>query len=278
MPIAQPLLEAVLERLDLSARPEATPEGLRRTYAAWCAHIPFDNTRKMIHIRSASSAPLPGGTAEDFFTAWLRHGTGGTCWANAGATHALLTALGFDAVRGVGTMLAASNIPPNHGTVVVHFGAERFLIDGSVLCGEPLPLDDGGHVPHPAWGVRHEQRDGQDFILWRPLHKPEGFECRLEYFDATAEGFLEGYEKTRTWSPFNYEVCARRNLGHEVIGLAYGRRVTLKADGAITSEPVSHEERNHFLVAQFGLSEELVAQIPPDTKTPPPPGSRSAQT
>jgi len=42
--------------------------------------VPFDNVRKLIHVKSGKAGPLPGGTAEDFFTAWLRHGTGGTCW------------------------------------------------------------------------------------------------------------------------------------------------------------------------------------------------------
>ena len=54
---------------------------------------------------------LPGSGAEDFFESWLRYGTGGGCWSGAGACHALLTSLGFDAGRGVGTMLIVRACP-----------------------------------------------------------------------------------------------------------------------------------------------------------------------
>ena len=90
------LLERVLAALGFSHRPERSPAGLRAVYAAWCQKIPFDNVRKLIHLRAGKEAPFPGGVAEDFFEGWLKYGTGGTCWAGAGACHALLSTLGFD--------------------------------------------------------------------------------------------------------------------------------------------------------------------------------------
>jgi N-hydroxyarylamine O-acetyltransferase len=68
-------------KLGLSAHPAPTFGGLQTLYAAWCRKVPFDNVRKLIHLRRQDSSPLPGNNVGDFFEAWLRHGTGGTCWA-----------------------------------------------------------------------------------------------------------------------------------------------------------------------------------------------------
>lgn len=273
------LIERVLAKLGLGAAPEPTPEGLRALYAAWCQRVPFDNVRKIIHVRGGGRGALPGSTAVDFFEAWLRHGTGGTCWAGAGASATLLCALGFEAVRGIGTMLAAPDLPPNHGTVRVTFDRARFLVDGSILHGEPLPLDDSSaaHIAHPAWGVRSTLRDGRLHISWRPLHKLDGFECRIDVFGTDGAEFRRRYDETRGWSPFNYEVSARLNRGDRVAGLAFGQAASLEADGTVQQRPVSQEERARVLIEEIGLSEEIVSQLPPDVPTPPPPGSRTAQ-
>jgi hypothetical protein len=68
-------VDAVLSRLGVD-RPAPDLAGLRMVYAAWCGAVPFDNSRKMIHVAEARPGPLPGSTAEDFFSAWLAFGTG----------------------------------------------------------------------------------------------------------------------------------------------------------------------------------------------------------
>jgi N-hydroxyarylamine O-acetyltransferase len=217
---------------------------------------------------------LPGTTAEDFFQGWLQWGTGGTCWAGAGACSTLLREIGFAVERGVATMLVAPDLPPNHGTVRVSLDNELYLLDCSILHGKPLRLRDGETTesPHPAWGVRCVWRDGKAYIWWRPLHKVEGFECRLERFGASGEEYENFYERTRGWSPFNYEIAARRNRGEEVRGIGFGHSVILREDGTVMREPVDTAERNRRLIEDVGLSEEIVARIPADTPTPPPPG------
>jgi arylamine N-acetyltransferase len=221
---------------------------------------------------------LPGSTAQDFFEAWLRHGTGGTCWAGAGACQALWHSLGFAAERGLGTMMAAPNIPPNHGTVRVHFDNENYLTDCSMLHGEPLRLDENAEtrIAHPAWGLRCAQREGKWHIAWRPLHKVDGFECRLEDFGLSGTDYQERYGQTRGWSPFNYEVYARLNKTDRVTGIAFGKTVVLKPDGGVESRTVSDAERRKLLIEEIGLSEEIVSQLPADRPTPPPPGSKTA--
>ena len=79
------LVERVLDRLGLTSKPEVSLAGLADLYGAWCRKVPFDNIRKLIHVRAGNSATLPGRTPNEFFEAWLAHGTGATCWAGNGA-------------------------------------------------------------------------------------------------------------------------------------------------------------------------------------------------
>lgn len=276
--LSESLRARVLERLQVSESLPRTVEGLRRLYAGWCEQVPFDNLRKLIQVRSRDAAPLPGGTAADFFENWLAHGTGGTCWAGSGALHALLAALDFPVERGLGTMLAAPHLPPNHGTVRVRLDGADWLLDTSILHGEPLALAaEASEVTHPAWGVRCTQGEGRPLLRWRPLHQLEGFDCRLEGFGHGGEEFRDRYEDTRAWSPFNYSVYIRRNQGDRVIGIAGGRWVAWSDAACVESRPVSREERDRLLVEAFGVSADLVAQLPEDLPTPPPPGSRTAE-
>lgn len=267
------LREKVLARLGLSATPEPTLSGLREFYAGWCAHVPFDSVRKLIHVRSQNKGPLPSYTPEDFFDGFLKYGTGGTCWAGNGAMHALLKAVGFDAHRGIATMMAAPSLPPNHGTVLVKFGATKYLVDASMLFAEPLLLDENKPtgIEHPAWGVHCCRKDGRWHISWRPLHKTDGFECRLERFGATWPEFQALHDATREWSPFNFELSARRNRNGEVVGVGFGHAVRLRKDGRVDRVPASHKERCRVLIEEVGLSEEIVAQLPDDVPTPRPP-------
>ena len=277
--LAPELVERVLARLGFAQRPEPTLENLRRLYAAWCQRVPFDNVRKLIHVSTGNPGPFPGSTPEDFFEAWLRHGTGGTCWAGAGACQALLQSLGFQAERGLATMMAAPGIPPNHGTVRVHFGRENYLVDCSILHMEPLHLNRQPeiHLAHAAWGLRAAQRDGKWHLHWRPLHKLDGLECRLEEFGLSGTDYQQRYEQTRGWSPFNFQVAARLNKADRVVGLGMGNAVVLKPDGSVNSRPVSDAERRKILIEEIGLSEEIVSQLPADRPTPPPPGTKTAE-
>ncbi len=278
--LPEPLVERVLAELGFSNYSDPTLDTLREIYGAWCQRVPFDNVRKMIHVSSGNPGPLPGSTPEDFLQSWLKFGTGGTCWSSADALHALLASLGFAAFRGLGTMLAAPDLPPNHGTVVVAFGKSRYIVDSSILHGEPLQLEEGSKtsVLHSAWGVRCGQRDGQWHIRWRPLNRLDGFKCRLDRFPVSAVEYSDFYEKTRAWSPFNYEVTARINRGESVVGIANGYSVFLLGDGSVLRGHLSTEERARMLVEDIGISEEIVEQLPQDTPTPPPPWSRTAQS
>ena len=266
-PLEPALAERVLAKLGFSRAPTLDLAGLRALYGAWCQRVPFDNVRKRIHLHEALPGPLPGDEPEDFFEAWLAHGTGGTCWAGNGALQALLESQGFAARRGYGTMLVRPDLPPNHGTVVVVVDGVELLADASMLFGEPLPLFDGARVEHPAWGVSLHRQDGKLHVAWRPFHLR--FDCRLDVLETSRAEFRERHEMTRSWSPFNGMLSARRNHDETVIGVSFGQLGAIDAAGALSLIPEpSPRERFDFLVGRLGISEEMAARLPKDEPTP----------
>src|SRR5262249_35478758 len=162
-----------LARLGLSRRPAVSLAALADLYDRWCRGVPFDNIRKLIHVRAGDPRPLPGDEPNEFFEAWLRHGTGATCWAGNGALCGLLVALGYDARRAVATMMVAAGIPPNHGSVVVHLDGERYVVDASMLFVDPLPMRAGARVAHRAWCVEAFDVDGHFTIRWNAMLRPD---------------------------------------------------------------------------------------------------------
>jgi N-hydroxyarylamine O-acetyltransferase len=270
-------VEPVLAKLGVP-RPAPDLAGLRSLYAAWCRSVPFDNARKLIHIREGRPGALPGDTPDDFFDAWLAHGTGGTCWAGNGALHALLEATGFRASRAIATMLVAPNLPPNHGSVAVEIEGASYLVDASILYAEPLRLARNAEtrVDHPAHGVRCSP-DGEGWrVHWRPLHLPDGMDCRIDRIGASYAEFHALHEATRSWSPFNFQLSARLLHDDGVVGVGLGRRCEILADGSVRAAPLEGEKRARYLVDALRMSAEIAAALPPDVPTPPPPGSRSA--
>lgn len=272
------LTEKILAKLGFSSAPPLDFSGLEDIYSKWCRKVPFDNVRKLIHVGANRTEPLPGNTAVEFFENWLLHGTGATCWAGNGALYTLLSTLGFDASRGVATMMVAPDIPPNHGTVIVCIGGTKYLVDASILHGRPLKLDVNAEtaIQHNAWGVQAGFRDNQFLISWRPLNRPESMLCRLEYENATMEDFILRHEETRAWSPFNYELNARLLKGESLIGVAAGHEVELDDRCAEHRRPLDCNQRMELLIDKLGMSEEIVRKLPKDLPTPPPPWSKTA--
>jgi N-hydroxyarylamine O-acetyltransferase len=269
------LRDRVLERLGFSAAPTVDCEGLAALYEAWCRNVPFDNIRKWIAISRGDTTTLPGATAEDFFNAWLKHRTGGTCWAGNGALCELLKSCGFDAVRGVCTMLVAPDLPPNHGTVVATLDGEEYLVDASILHLKPMRLNLHISVAYP-YTVQLEFEEQRWQIHWRPANHPNGITCRVDYYPTDDADFQQRHEFTRAWSPFNYSLAIRTLRGRCVVGAIGLEWYQMSADGQTQRREVTVGERAEMLVQQLGYSEEIVSQLPIDQATPPPPGSRTA--
>lgn len=267
------LTARILDKLECD-KPPVTLDGLAAIYRAWCQKVPFDNVRKLIHVRRGDPGTLPGDAPAEFFEAWLAHGCGGTCWAGNGALHALLGELGFASERAVATMLVAPDIPPNHGSVVVTLDGDRWIVDASILHGEPLLIRAGqtSDIDHPAWGVTGSWVGDQFRIRWRNfITGGEPMDCGFNHFGATTEEFAQWHETTRTWSPFNYGVSLNLNRGNRRIGAAMGKLCSFDETGAIHAREVDLAGRKSFLIDEVGMSEELIEQLPDDVPMQPPP-------
>lgn len=274
--LSQDLLERVLLKLGINDRPKTDLSGLKQIYRAWCQHVPFDNSRKLIHRHQKSSAALPGSDEIDFFESHLKWGTGGTCWAGNGALQLLLAELGYSAVRGVATMLVAPHLPPNHGTVIVKLDNLDYLVDASILQIEPIKLAEEA-LPSDTvpWVKDRYLKDGHWHINWVPMHRQNLLDCRVDYYPAKQDDFIDFHERTRDWSPFNFELNSRKAFTNKMTGICFGQKAVIDEEGLKLTE-ISKKERDEFLVEVIGLHPELVAQIPEDSPTPPPPGSRTA--
>ena len=171
-------------------------------------------------------------------------------------------------------MLVAPAQPPNHGTVSVSLDGATWLVDASILHGEPLRLERAGEteVAHPAWGVRARSEGAKWLVRWRPQHRPDGLDCRIDTLDGSAADFARLHEATRAWSPFNYSLYLRTLRGDRVLGTAFGRHVEIDAEGRASEAPLDPAARRRLL-AEAGISDELAARMPEDVPLPPPPGA-----
>jgi hypothetical protein len=261
------LVAAVLERLGV-ASPSLDLAGLREVYAAWCRGVSFDNVLKLIHVSEERAGPLPGSTAEGFFEDWLACGAGGTCWAGNGALHGLLQALGFEARRAIATMLTAHAEAPNHGSVVVTFGGERWITDASMLTAAPVPIPAPGEPTGGSALPRFEWLEGKPGVIWRTLVEPDGFACRIERIGADHAEWDAFHRASGVWSPFNFELNARVVRGTATIGISSGQRFSIEADGQIRVSPQDHAARRRFLVGELGISEDTARRLPDDRPFP----------
>ncbi len=270
------LRDRVLSGLGFSHAPAADVDGLQAVYDAWCHHIPFDNLRKLIHVHSQNPSPLPGSDSIDFFESWLKHRTGGTCWAGNGALYALLCSLGFTATRAVGTMLVAPELPPNHGTVLIEVENMQYLADASILHVVPIQLSSCADRKIP-FNIKIEQRDDELwYVRWKPFNHLNGLDCRIDYHPASSDEFQQRHEQTRAWSPFNYQLTVRTMLGDCAVGTMNSHWFEQSNTGDTKQREISNEQRSALLINTIGYSEEIVSCLPADRPTPPPPGSKKA--
>jgi N-hydroxyarylamine O-acetyltransferase len=261
------IVPAVLEKLEVEP-PERDLAGLRSVYAAWCRAVPFDNVLKLIHVAEGRPWPLPGATADSFFAAWLECGAGGTCWAGNGALHDLLEALGFEVQRAIATMMPSQAREPNHGSVVVGVEGERWIADASILTGEPIRIPSPGEPVAAGPMPRFEWLDGRPAVIWRTLRASDGFPCRFERIGAEAGEFEALHRQSGVWSPFNYELSARRVRGRVTVAAAGPERYTIEGDGPISVAEMDGGGRLRFLIEDLGISEEIARRVPDDRPAP----------
>ncbi len=254
--LSKNLLYRVLDRLGFREPPSADLSGLERLYASWCMHVPFDNVRKMIVLKSEVKQPLPGLDATEFFENWLKNGSGATCWPMANALYELLSTLGFHASRVAGFMRDLGII--NHGSVKVTINDMDYLADASLLLNVILPLDQGIYFyENPVFPVESEP-DGASHLVWIIIPPgSEHFYCRMNGGPVEFSLFDERYEASREKSIFNQRLYARRNYPGELI-ILWGNTRFSKTVKGIESCDLTRDEICRALEKDIGISENLI--------------------
>ena len=74
------------------------------------------------------------------------------------------------------------------------------------------------------------------------------------------------YEASRDMSPFNTMLYATRNADDARVTLVFDKRFERRPDD-ITSTPLG-ADRARVMIEEFGYSEEIVDQLPPDDPPP----------
>lgn len=288
--ISDKLRLRMAQRLGLSARLTTDIDGLYELYGAWCRHVPFDNVRKLIALRTGDSGPLPGSDATDFFEKFLENGTGGTCWSSSNALFELVTAFGFTARRVAGSMRDLG--VPGHGSVKVTINEQDWLVDSSMLSMFPIPMMSELYVYRdPLFGVEVEPSGGSHVVWFNTPPYDDYFPCRFLIDNVTLEFYLERYEISRTRGPFNHHVSVRYNRdgARNVLQGPVRHRVT-EAEGLV-STPLDRPAMLRELREVVGMSASVVdawascgaldaqyetPENPPAALTVKPPSTRSA--
>lgn len=256
------LVERVLSRFGLADSPSVDCDGLDRLYAAWCANVPFDNTRKVLALRTSERGPLPGIDPDDFLRAWLKFGTGGTCWPACNALCALLAACGFQGARATASFGVMGQT--NHGTIVVRIGRSDYLVDPSLLLNRVLRLrlNELGVDDDPLKPVEYETVDGT-IRLWIESYGPSWgahIPCRLLGLDVEERIFREAYEMSRgpRGRRFNRGLVAIRNSSGRYDAFQGRRQFTRFSGGAKTEKTHDRDSLAAEMTSTLGLSPEFV--------------------
>jgi arylamine N-acetyltransferase len=253
--IVTELKRDVLARLALPAHSGVDVSRLVHLYAAWSATVPFDNVRKMIALRTGAPQ-LPGMNVEDFFGAWLAHGTGATCWAGSTALHALLVSEGFDVQRATGSMRDLGT--ENHGTLIVRLDGDHWLVDSSMALHEPVALRDTTYQRHDRFDTEVEVVDGTHIIWYAVPPHNSGFPCRLLRRSVDEQVFIDRYNESRERSPFNSQLYARRNTASGTVVIRGTTRFERTASGAVNETQLDRDGVVNALANDIGISPAMI--------------------
>jgi arylamine N-acetyltransferase len=217
---------------------------------------------------------VTGGEPAQFFENWLEHGTGGTCFPANGALCALLSALGFDAKRILGSvMMDGIEQGGNHGSVLVRIDETDYLVDAQLAAFSALPLIVG--QPASTGEGIHDIRAvprGEEFdVLWCPGSNRQTPMCtRLDLKRGSVghDVFLAQYAlsalRDRRRSPFNDALFIGRHFSDRIFNIGRCTRTEISADNVAKKREITLAERAQIHVDEFGVSAEIVREIPPD--------------
>jgi len=258
--VSRDLVERVLARMGFSEAPPTDLAGLEALYLAWCRSVPFDNVRKRIALAGGGTEPLPGGLPADFLSAWLEHGTGGTCWPSSNGLHALVSACGFDVRRISASMFDRND--HNHGSLIVRLDGKEWMVDSSIENDVPIQLERGVErtIADPVHPIRVEPA-GEGFLVhWGMAQSTGTMPCRLMQDPVDEAFYLERYEISRGYSVFNTALYARRNFPGRLVSFV-GRKRNEKTAAGVSTRELSDGELREALVAELGYSERITSEL-----------------
>lgn len=264
--ISDLLANDVLAKLSLKQPIKPDLEHLRLVYAAWSSNVPFDNSHKLIELyQEKDSLTLD---TEIFFERWLEHNSGGTCWPTCYALYCLLVYLGFTARFVIGSMLISDYpIGANHGTIIVDIGEQEYLVDSSMLAFEPLRIDntEPTRTKPSIHQIFASPKDGFFEVEWNtPRRKNHRiiFRSEPEYVNVNKSFFQQRYDISANIGVFNDELYISKR-GKDWIKTIKGYEFTsMDQDRQLNVVSLSVDERVEVLINDFGLSSQVINQLP----------------
>jgi N-hydroxyarylamine O-acetyltransferase len=136
------VIDGLLTRIGLSAKPEATVDGLFELHRAYLAHVPYED----IAVQLGETGPLDEAALAERVCS---DGRGGYCFELNTVLAALLRGCGFVVTHH--QAVVGGEGPTNHMALLVHLDGERWLADSGLGEGfvEPLPFREGTNALGP---------------------------------------------------------------------------------------------------------------------------------
>lgn len=243
------LVDELLRRIGLDARPAADVAGLHAVHRAYLERIPYE----ALAVQLGESGVLD----DEASAARIVAGRGGYCFEMNGALGLLLAGLGFPVEHHQAKVGPRDeDAPTNHRVLLVDAGGERWIADAGLGEGflDPLPLREGTHASGPfAWTIEREP-DGGWWVAQHAWGSFAGFRIRPEI--ATLDDFRPHHARLSTdpESSFVQTLVVQRPLADRIVTL---RARTLTAKGPEVDESrvlASRDELERTLRDVFGIA------------------------
>jgi len=245
-------VDRYLKRIGLSARPDATLEGLTQLQRAHLSTVPFENldVYDQVPVRT---------DLDHSIDKIVNRRRGGWCFEVNGAFSALLDALGFEvALLGAAVLLEGPSVVIGHLTLDVTVDGSAYLVDVGFGDSFASPLELNRAGPQDGLVASFELINStQGLTLTR--HDADGVpepQYRFKRTVRTLADFEPASERLRSdtelhWStkPFATRLVEG---GPDRITLLRARLKHTTPDGE-TETPVAPDDWNALLLEQFGI-------------------------
>jgi len=263
------LADRLLQRLGLAPSLEPSVASLAEIYRAWCRAIPFDNVLRRVQLAEGNAGPLPGLRPGSFIQDYLDHGTGGPCAPAGGALEAMLRRFGFKTRMLLAALGTERGLRPDHATVLVQLGDEKFLLDTVILCERPIPLppEGGFREPDPLHPVVVEREEAGWRVEYASAMTRSSAGCTVldRELNRREQALLyRSTQESETFRRFNSALYVRRNEPDGVSIVYGGWHVVVRRNEERLERQIETDERARLLIGSFGLSPGIVSRLPED--------------